>query len=198
MTSRKQREGTHGWEATIATDAEATVCSVVTEQPRPDPGDADACQGHLGLGILPLMSSSKLVRTERAIALFAETLFSTESGLPPRDRIDGVVESASALLAATTVRSRLMFQVCLFAMLWVAPLFIYRAPGLGRLPLGQRVAALTAMEHSPTGAAMVLAIKAVLCMLWYEHPEAAAEVGADPPCVPGIRRSLPVLGGGVS
>jgi hypothetical protein len=160
--------------------------------------DAEACHPGWGLGILPLMSSSKLVRTERAIAVFAETLFSTDSGLPPRDRVDGVVASASALLSATTVRSRLMFQICLFAMLWVAPLFIRRGPGLARLPLGQRVAALTAMEHTPTGAAMVLAIKAVLCMLWYEHPEAAQEVGADPACVPGVRRSLPVLSGGVS
>lgn len=142
------------------------------------------------------MPSSKLVRTERAIGLFADTLFSTHRGPPPRERTIRVVEDAAALLTATTQKSRLLFQVCLFAMLWVAPLFIRRAPGLWRLPLASRVAALEAMERNPTGAALVLAIKAVLCMLWYEQPESIAEVGADPLCVPGVRKSLPVLSAG--
>ena len=44
----------------------------------------------------------------------------------------------------------------------------------------------------------MLAVKAVLCILWYEQPESAAEVGVDPPCQPGVRRSLPVLSGGVA
>lgn len=148
--------------------------------------------------MLPRMASSKLVRTERALFLFAETLFSDHSGPPARQRVESLARDAVALLLATTPRARLMFSVCLFVVLWVAPLFIRRAPGLARLPLPLRVAALEKMEHTAAGAALVLAVKAVLCILWYEQPESVAGIGVDPPCQPGVRRSLPVLSGGVA
>lgn len=154
--------------------------------------------GRVGLGMLPRMASSKLVRTERALFLFAETLFSDHSGPPARQRVESLARDAVALLVATTPRARLMFSVCLFVVLWVAPLFIRRAPGLARLPLPLRVAALEKMEHTAAGAALVLAVKAVLCILWYEQPESVAGIGVDPPCQPGVRRSLPVLSGGVA
>ena len=160
--------------------------------------DGEACLVGWALGMLLPMPSSKLVRTERALRVFSETLFSTESGPPPPERITRVVEDAAALLAATTQKTRRLFQLCLFVMMWVAPLFVRRGPGLWSLPLPTRVAALEAMERHPTGAALVLAVKAVLCILYYEQPEAAVQVGADPPCVPGVRKSLPVLVEGVS
>lgn len=146
--------------------------------------------------LLP-MPSTKLIRTERAICLFAETLFSDESGPPPRERVELISEDAASLVSLSTERARLMFQISLFLVVWAAPLFIRRAPGLHRLPLAARVAALEAMERNAMGAALVLAIKAILCMLWYEHPDGAASVGADPQSQPGVRR-LPVLSGGVS
>ena len=153
-----------------------------------------ACVDRRRLGILPRMTSSKLPRTERAIRLFAETLFSDLDGPPPPDRIARLAQDATALVSATTQRARLLFQLCLFAVLWAAPLFVFRAPGLSRLPLAGRVAALESMESSPTGAALVLAIKAVLCVLWYEQPENHAAIGGDPFCQPGHRR-LPILQG---
>ncbi|HNI60895.1 MAG TPA: hypothetical protein PKW11_13190 [Pseudomonadota bacterium] len=140
------------------------------------------------------MTSSKLPRTERAIRLFAETLFSDLNGPPPPDRLAQLAEDATALVAATTQRARLLFQLCLFGVLWAAPLFVWRRPGLSRLPLAGRVAALESMESHPLGAALVLAIKAVLCVLWYEQPENHAAIGGDPFCQPGHRR-LPILQG---
>ena len=45
-----------------------------------------------------------------------------------------------------------------------------------------RIAALTQMEKSPLVAAPLLAIKALLCTLYYEQPDAAREIGADDAC----------------
>lgn len=143
------------------------------------------------------MMSSKLPRTEQALRLFAETLFSDLSGPPPPERVAQVARDGIGLVAATTPRARLLFQLCLFMVVWAAPLFVRRAPGLSRLPLAGRVAALESMEAHPTGAALVLAIKAVMCVLWYEQPENQAAIGGDPPCEPGHRR-LPVLHGGAA
>ncbi len=141
--------------------------------------------------------SSTLPRTEQALRIFAETLFSDLSGPPPHERVVQVAQDAIALVAATTPRARLLFQLCLFLVVWTAPLFVYRGPGLARLPLAGRVAALESMEANPAGAALVLAIKAVLCVLWYEQPENQAAIGGDPPCQPGTRR-LPLLHGGAA
>ena len=49
------------------------------------------------------------------------------------------------------------------------------------------------------GSALVLAVKAVLCILFYEHPESVREIGAEANCGPSDggptpHRPLPLLG----
>lgn len=93
----------------------------------------------------------------------------------------------------------MVFGLALVAMSVIAPLFIRRLPGLHRLNLADRIRALSKMEENPVLAAPVLAVKAIICICFYEHPDAQAVVGFSgigfpgaPPDVttPAVPRSL--------
>lgn len=59
---------------------------------------------------------------------------------------------------------------------WTAPALIGRAPPLSRLGLEDRCRALDKLEHSSFGLPL-LAVKAILCILYYEHPDVLRESG---------------------
>ena len=129
---------------------------------------------------------------QASLLVVAEALFSDERGAPPKEALAQVTQDAVRLLSAASARARLLFRLSLFAVVWFAPLFVRKAPGLRRLPLSERVAALSAMEETPTGAALVLALKAVLCVLYYEQTDKLLAIGGEAPCVPGGRKRFPM------
>lgn len=117
-----------------------------------------------------------------------EAVFSTHNGPPPPHLLDHTVTNFDISISHSGFRSRLVFGFALMAMNVIAPLLIRRLPGLHRLNLNDRVRALTKMEESPVLAAPVLAVKAIICICYYEHPDAQAVVGfggigftAEPP-----------------
>jgi hypothetical protein len=112
----------------------------------------------------------------------AEAMFQRTTGSAPAARLTLLATDIADLLRYTGTRARLLFQLCLWTVMWCAPLFIRRLPPLRKLPVNARIAALTQMEKSPLGAAPLLAIKALLCTLYYEQPDAAREIGADDAC----------------
>lgn len=112
---------------------------------------------------------------------FAEALFTTSAGPPEASRIDWLVEDFGRFLAAATPRARLVMRLCLFASTWLAPLFVLRPVPLSWLPLPKRIEALERLEASFLGPA-ALAPKAMLCMLWLEHPEVQRETRTTPTC----------------
>jgi hypothetical protein len=120
------------------------------------------------------MPVSLTVRRARA---FAEALFSTPEGAPPAERLDYLMAELSATLSAAGAQMRWVYTLALFAVTTLAPLFVLHLPGLGRLPVPLRVRALHAMESRGWSSAPVLLAKALLCVLWYEHPAVAHEVG---------------------
>lgn len=133
-----------------------------------------------------------LPRTRRSIRAVAEALFSGAAGPPPAARLDWTVAEVLDLLRHAGTRSRLLFQLCLLLVSWLAPLWIFRLPPLRRLSVADRIRALSRLEDSPACASLVLACKAVLCMVYYEEEAAARAIAAYEPCHPG-RRRLPLL-----
>lgn len=107
---------------------------------------------------------------------FAEALFSTEAGPPSSDRMNWLMREMKDYLQRAGPAARLIFGLALFAVAWLAPLFVYRLPTLRSLEVPQRVEALTRMEES-FASAPVLAVKAFLCVVYYEHPDVQREVG---------------------
>lgn len=86
-------------------------------------------------------------------------------------------------LARSGAQTRLVFRLSLFAVSVLAPLSIGRFRSLASLPVAERARALGSLEDrfGPP----VLAVKALLCVLYYEHPDAAREVGFDGSCLTG-------------
>ena len=107
---------------------------------------------------------------------FAEALFSSETGPPPSARIDWLMKEMADYLHRAGPGARLVFGLALFVVSWLSPLFIRRLPTLKSLEVPERVAALTRMEES-FAAAPVLAVKAFLCVVYYEHPDVQREMG---------------------
>ena len=112
----------------------------------------------------------------KAARAFCEALFSTAEGPAPRDRMDWLMGEIDALWDRAGARSAGFYKLALILVNLLAPLMIGKLSPLWALPLEERVRALTRMEHSPL-AAVVLASKAVICIIYYEHPDSAKEIG---------------------
>jgi len=69
-----------------------------------------------------------------------------------------------------------VFRLCLFLVTTLGPLLSLRI-GFASRPLEERTRLLERVEKSPLSTAL-LGLKAVLCMLYFEHPDAARSIGA--------------------
>lgn len=125
----------------------------------------------------PIVSPRLLARV-RAIA---EALFMTHAGPPPAERLDWLVREAEDFLARAGARSRFVVGLATFVVGLLAPLVVLRFVPLARMPVRERARALSALEDR--FGAPVLAVKAMLCILYYEHPDAASAVGFDGRCL---------------
>ncbi len=118
----------------------------------------------------------------RGLRTVAEAVFSTASGPPPAERLDWLTLELEDFLAHAGSQTRLTLQLALFALSVLAPLMVLRFTPLSRLSVAERTRAIGRLEHSSLGAP-VLAVKALLCVLYYEHPDAAEEIGFDGQCL---------------
>lgn len=120
--------------------------------------------------VAPLSEST--VRVARAVA---EAMFASEEGPPPADRLDWVTTELRGFLGHSPDASR-VFRICLFLVTTLGPLLSLRI-GFASRPLEERTRLLERVEKSPLSTAL-LGLKAVLCMLYFEHPDAARSIGA--------------------
>lgn len=107
---------------------------------------------------------------------FAEALFSTPAGPPPASRMDWLMREMADYLSVAGTLGRLSFVLSVYVVSFLAPLFGRHLPMLRSLELQDRVESLTKMEESFL-AAPVLAVKAFMSVVYYEHPEVQREVG---------------------
>lgn len=118
----------------------------------------------------------------RASLALAEALFSTPEGPPPSERLGWLIDDLDHFMAHAGPRARLAYGLCLRAISWIAPLLVGRPGSLAGLDLPLRIKALERFERSPV-ALTFFGAKTILCILYYEHPEAARAAGVDPSCL---------------
>jgi hypothetical protein len=106
----------------------------------------------------------------------AEALFSVRNAPPPPERMAWLAAELDDFMARAGGAGRLQFAVASGLVTLLAPLRVGRLPGLGRLALRDRVYALERFEET-LAAPLLIALRAILCLLYYEHPDAAREVG---------------------
>jgi len=121
-----------------------------------------------------------------ATAALAEALFSTHDGPPPAERLTWLIDELDHFFGHAGARARVSYFLCLIACSWLAPLLSLRPGSLASQPLPERLDTLERFERHPLGLALFGA-KAILCILYYEHPDASREVGFDGSCLRGAR-----------
>jgi hypothetical protein len=129
--------------------------------------------------------------TVRAASRIAEAVFARGGQPPPADRIAWLEREFEDFLARSGPRSRLVLSFMVRLVSLLAPLFVGRLATLGSLSVPERIRALTRLEERFGGP--LLAVKAMLCLLYYEHPDAAREVGFDGQCLVTRKSRLEVL-----
>lgn len=115
-------------------------------------------------------------------AAVAATLFTTDAGPPPPERIAWLCDDLHDFFVRAGDRARGTFRVCLAVISLTAPWFVGRLGTFRSLDETLRARALERMERSPLALA-VFGAKAVLCFVYYEHPDAARLVGHAPRCL---------------
>ena len=91
--------------------------------------------------------------------------------------MDYVVTDTVDYLRYVGARTRIVFHVTLFLLVWVLPCFWLRPP-LVFQSLVKRTQTLAKIEASPLALPLFL-VKAVLSKNYYQKPEAAREMGFD-------------------
>lgn len=122
----------------------------------------------------------------RDVRAFAEAFFSTDFDPPPAERMDWFVDDLDDFIGRLNPRARGLFHLVMAVPTYVAPLFVRHVGRLADLPVRARVEALEALEHSSLGMPL-FAAKAMTSLVYYEHPDAAREIGWDQRCKGGVR-----------
>ena len=117
-------------------------------------------------------------RRSKALVVIASALFTTIERPPPKERLHWLTAEFEDFLVGAGTRARVLLRVSAALATWLAPLLIRRLPPLSRLESTERISALEALESSTIGTPL-FALKAILSLLYYEHPESAAELGFD-------------------
>lgn len=115
------------------------------------------------------------------VAAVAATLFTTDAGPPPPERIAWLCDDLHDFFIRAGDRARGTFRVCLAVISLAAPWFVGKLGTFRSLDESLRARALERMERSPLALA-VFGAKAVLCFIYYEHPDAARAAGHTQRC----------------
>ncbi|MCB9597596.1 MAG: hypothetical protein H6719_33065 [Sandaracinaceae bacterium] len=119
--------------------------------------------------------------TRRRARLVAEALFTDDDGPPPPARLDWLETDLADFFGHLALRARFIFWICVTSTYVLAPLVFGRFTSFGRLPRSERVHALEAFERTPLSLAL-LGAKAILSIVYFEHPDAARAIGWDQGC----------------
>ena len=114
----------------------------------------------------------------RAAMAVAEALFSSADPA----RIEWAVGDLADYMARAPGRARTLLTLGLFVLTWVAPLLVWRPGPLSSLDVDLRVRALERIEQTILGPA-ALALKAMLCMIWFEHEDTRRETRTEATCL---------------
>ena len=117
----------------------------------------------------------------RGVEAVGAALFASHAGPPDPRRLRWLGWRVESWLRDVGGRGALVFRVSLFLMVWLAPLLVVRVGPLWALRPASRHLALDRWERSPLGMTL-FAVKAILCIHYFEHRDAAAEIGFDGGC----------------
>lgn len=107
----------------------------------------------------------------------AGCLFDAGRGVP-EDRLDFALDDVDDFTRRAGTKTRLAFVASLLLLEWLWPLAFGLFGRFSRLPLARRLHLLERIEETALAPLLVLP-KAMLCLVYFEHPEALREIGYD-------------------
>lgn len=124
---------------------------------------------------------------ERATRSIVEAVFARQGrdgdvAPPPGERVAWVCREVDDFLARVSTRTYAVVLLSLVTLVVLAPLMSRRFGSFAALSLPDRIRVLERFERSALSPAL-LAVKALLSVHYYEHPDAAREVGFDGACM---------------
>jgi hypothetical protein len=132
----------------------------------------------------PLARGALSPALRATVHAIAEALFTTEEGPPPEERLAWLVDDLDDFFVRSGARALFLFRLCVLAVSLVAPLFVGKLAPFRALSQADRLRALERLEQSPLALA-IFGAKTTLCVVYYEHPDAARAVGFDGSCLGG-------------
>lgn len=123
----------------------------------------------------------------RSIAI-AEALFRTDAGPVDPARMIWLKDEFRSFLGHAGPWARFLAGACSSFTTLLGPLLSGKLRSFASLSLEERGRVLERLEASPF-ALVLLGIKTMLCILYYEQPAAAAEIGFDGLCKSGRERA---------
>ncbi|MDW8361855.1 MAG: hypothetical protein RMK74_05610 [Myxococcales bacterium] len=121
-------------------------------------------------------------RARAALRALAEALL-WDGTAPPSDAwMRWIVDELDDFARRAGTRARIGLRLLLFVVGVAAPACVGRLPPLRALPLSDRVRALERFDRTPLGLALY-GLKALICLVAYEYPEAARRTGHDGRCL---------------
>lgn len=115
---------------------------------------------------------------QRTLHAVAETLFESEAGPAAPARVRWVVDDIDHFLMTVGGRSRLVIRAAIEVVMRLGPVVVGSFSPFEKLPLAKRRLALARIEKSPAGLT-IFALKTLLSLHWFEHPETVRELGLE-------------------
>jgi hypothetical protein len=120
---------------------------------------------------------------EAPLGALARGLYDRGEGVP-EERLEWAVRDLASFLAHAGPRTTFLLALTTLAVEWLPIFFIGRFARLSRLPPDARARYLEKLDASRLSIALVLP-KALLGLVYYEHPDAVRETGYDGQCMLG-------------
>ncbi len=117
-------------------------------------------------------------RVAANLRALAEALFCGPNGPPPAERLDWLCNDAMDVFQRADRGIRFVIRLALVGVSLLAPLYVGRLTLMRRLPLQLRIQALARLERSWI-AGPLLILKALLSLIYYEHPDVEREIGVE-------------------
>ncbi|WP_169791346.1 hypothetical protein [Sandaracinus amylolyticus] len=150
--------------------------------PTPDPSHAPLARPRSASAI-PAERPGLSARDRDNARALAEALWTRDgTSAPPSERLTWFVDDLGDFIGHLNTRARLLFLACLTTITWAGPLLIGRLGRLRSLSIADRVRAVHAVEKNPVASLALFAAKAIVSIVWYEHPDNAREIGWDQRC----------------
>jgi len=115
---------------------------------------------------------------QKQLHAIAGALFSEDGSAPPAERLNWCVTQIADILEKVGGRGAFAYRFALFVMGYFSPLLLFRFRSFASLPQADRVRTLERVEQSALKT-LLFALKALLCIVYFEHPDAAEATGFD-------------------